>query len=976
MTMKQAWLSSVLLPCLLACADVILVKDGQPQAEILLNTPATKSAQLGAYELQYHIKLITEAELPIVTTRNPAVPVAIRIGGENQSIEEEASVVKFRDGEILLTGGDTPDNRKVDYAKPGTYPSIDYHWKGSLFAVYDFLEDYCNVHFYGMDPLDTTFARRKTLEVKAKDRYFVSQTDAFRDVYDDLFYSGHEIKKTSRDQALWKLRWRSTVTYAKTNHNTYSIYFTHWDKAHDPNLEGVFKGKRPEMFAQGYEGKAATCGVFLEKRFPGDVNLPPQLCYSNPATIEYYAREALTYYHGKNVLGGWMNKAGTQSAEKNLMPHFPGKPYFYPYEGNDSGAFCRCELCRKNITGPDFSYTKFRFVGDIAAKAAELDPAANVGISTLGYGETLPFPEKLGLPKNVSVELCLVNYAWWHPVIYRKNMENLAKWGQACKANKVPLTAWLYVYGPGHDSRTHYGRYKTFPLFYPWKVAEHMKRLFEAGLNGVFSECEMPQNYLEAYMVAKLAYDRSLNPNEVIDEYFSNYYGAAGEPMKQLFQNIEQAAWAPDFLPKEWTRNPDKPGGPGGRAISPWWPTRLWSREVNWSLGTPQRIAQLQTLIDKAQTLVKTSEEKERLRRFVEFIWKPALQGRREYELYLAQKQIPPRTLTLSPVPDDADGDPQKADWSNAAVTEKWLNFDGTDNGSTASVKVLIDSKYLYLKFEENRQPWLDSGIWTENVEFFFTADGQYPLYHFAHSPQKSSKATGLIQQNINDSMRTNEYDFQARTVSEPTDQTWTLFISIPRERLPLKDNTMMLDFFRMRHDGKKWIVSCWQPTYTVAGKNGMDSFGKLFVLPFTVQDKDFKLLWKGSGTGLLNDPEATDGSAAFQDGNLSWYLSYPIPQAFPKEKVDVILRLRIEAERADTLTCGVHDWKTKKRVFYCSIPTETINGKKYGEFKIGSAVLNSDMSIYVGSIYFNKQWFKDNRNRTFLDCIRFEKAK
>ena len=968
---------AVMLSCAAVFGDVVLVQNGKPEAEIVLSKPATKSAQLGAFELQHHIRLITGAELPILTGKaSGKAKTVIRIGGENQSIKEEASVIKFRPGEILLTGGDTADYGKVDYKRSGTYPSVNYHWKGSLFAVYDFLEDYCGVRFYGIDPLDTTYTKRSTLSVKEKDRYFASKMDAFRDIYDDLFHTGHKIKKTRRDHDLWKLRWRSSVTYAKTNHNTYSIYFTHWDKAKDRYLADSFKGKRPEMFAHGYAGKAATAGPFLEKRFPGDLNLPPQLCYSNPGTIEYYAREALTYYHGKNVRGGWMNIAGVVSPEKNLMPRFPGKPYYYPYEGNDSGMFCKCPLCQKFASAGNFSYTKFRFAGDIAAKIKELEPGAKVGISTLAYGETLPFPEKLGIPDGVSSELCLVNYAWWHPGIYRRNLENLHKWGKAMKAKKAPLTLWLYVYGPGHDSRTHYGRYKTFPLFYPWKAAEHVKEFVKAGVKGIFSECEMPENYLEAYVILKLAYDSSLNSDQIIDEFFNRYYGAAGPSMKKFYKIIQDAAWAPGFTPKEWYKNPKQPLGPGGRGISPWWPTKLWDRDMNWKLGSPERIAQLQKLIDQAQKLVKTPEEKERLKRFIDATWKPALQGRREYELYIKQKQVPPRSITLSPVPDGANGDPQKADWSKAETTEKWLGFDGKDIGSTASVKALIDSKYLYLKFEENRQPWLDNGIWTENVEFFFTADGNYPLYHFAHSPQKGSKPTGIILQNINDVMRAGEYDFQARTVSVPTDKSWTLYMAIPRARLPLKDNTMLLDFFRMRHDGKKWHVSCWQPTYTIAGKNGMDSFGKLFVLPFTVQDKDFKLLWKGSGTGLVKDPEATDGSAAYQEGKLSWYLSYPIPKAFPKKKVDIILRVRLEAARADTLSCGVHDWKKKKRVCGRSIPAKGINGKKYGEFKIGSAVLNSDMSIYIGSIYFQKKWLKDNRDRTFLDCIRFEEAK
>ena len=163
----------LMLTCAAVLGDVVLVKDGKPLAEIVLNKPATKSAQLGAFELQYHIKLITGAQLPILTGKaSGKAKTVIRIGGENQSIKEEASVIKFRPGEILLTGGDTADYGKVDYKRSGTYPSINYHWKGSLFAVYDFLEDYCGVRFYGIDPLDTTYTKRTTLSVKEKRTIF------------------------------------------------------------------------------------------------------------------------------------------------------------------------------------------------------------------------------------------------------------------------------------------------------------------------------------------------------------------------------------------------------------------------------------------------------------------------------------------------------------------------------------------------------------------------------------------------------------------------------------------------------------------------------------------------------------------------------------------------------------------------------------------------------------------------------------
>ena len=100
-----------------------------------------------------------------------------------------------------------------------------------------------------------------------------------------------------------------------------------------------------------------------------------------------------------------------------------------------------------------------------------------------------------------------------------------------------------------------------------------------------------------------------------------------------------------------------------------------------------------------------------------------------------------------------------------------------------------------------------------------------------------------------------------------------------------------------------------------------------------------------------------------------------PIPAAFPKDKVDVILRYRLEAENADYVTCGVYDWKKKKQVFYFKIPAQEAKGKEYRDFKIGSAVLNSDMSIYIGNVIYQGKWHKNSKDIHYLDSIRFEPA-
>ena len=59
------WLVSMLIP-LQASADFQLVKEGRPAAVILLGDKPSKNEQIGAYELQFHIRKMTGAELPVV----------------------------------------------------------------------------------------------------------------------------------------------------------------------------------------------------------------------------------------------------------------------------------------------------------------------------------------------------------------------------------------------------------------------------------------------------------------------------------------------------------------------------------------------------------------------------------------------------------------------------------------------------------------------------------------------------------------------------------------------------------------------------------------------------------------------------------------------------------------------------------------------------------------------------------------------
>ena len=76
-----------------AFGDFCIVKDGKPAAAIVWGEKPVKSAQMGAYELQHHVRMMTGAVLPIVKNRTGAGNLnIIQIGGENDDREQTKKI--------------------------------------------------------------------------------------------------------------------------------------------------------------------------------------------------------------------------------------------------------------------------------------------------------------------------------------------------------------------------------------------------------------------------------------------------------------------------------------------------------------------------------------------------------------------------------------------------------------------------------------------------------------------------------------------------------------------------------------------------------------------------------------------------------------------------------------------------------------------------------------------------------------------
>ncbi len=955
-------------------ADFAIVRDGKPASVIVLSEKATKSAQMGAFELQHHVKMMTGAELPIVAGNNPAASGRniIRIGGENADLKGESNRIRFQGNELLLTGNDTLDFGKVDYQDCRTFPPSEYHCKGSLFAVYDFLEIHCGFRFYFFDDAGTVFTPRKTLTVQEKNREFSPSFDAHRNIWISTRDEFDKIFKfTPRQIELGRMRWRLSNLFGYANHNEYSIYFKHWGKAKNPALAKAFTVKRPELFAQGYKGKSTGADPLLNVNFPNDRDLPAQLCYSNPDTVKYYADEVITYLRGGNVPGGWGNFSGSVKPDAILLPRFAGLPWFYPIEGGDNDSYCQCPACQQRMRGIGKNYyekfnsdMKFKFMSDVAREAAKID--RNAGVATLAYITNLGYPENTELADNLAVGICLTNYTWWHPVAYKKQLAAYKRWVEK-EAKKRPLVLWTYIFSTYWDASIHFGKYKPFPGLYPWEIGKQFKMFGRDGIRGWFTCIQLQYNHLEGYVAAKLCYDASLEPDQIIDEYFAAYYGKAGPAMKEFYREIENAYWNPANCPKSWLADTDKVMGPYGRK-HPYWVTGLHSRDVNWALGTKERMAKLNHLIEEAKKQVETPNEKLRLDRIVKILWEPALAGEQEYRRFAAMKNsISPRRLCVT-LAAECGGNPEKIDWSKIPKSEKWSDINGKDIGSLCSVQAAIDPEYLYLRLsDESAQDKDIADLWHDDYEIFFASGGKFPILQLAVG--RNNSIVQLLYTNEHDADVRQKVDI-AKNVKVKTDTNrFDVVLALPLEQLPrMPDGSFNCNFMRTKAIGSE----VWNPTYTAKHLNGADSFGYIHVFPKTIQEDRFKYD-NPKDCGIIEDPAASNGKTAWLLGNRGWSLAYTLPKSFPAGKYNVTVFLRSDAPVGKGLrhNLGVHDFQAKKTLRAVPVPVDAIGGKEFKKVDLGVFELKPDLYFFVGGL--NEKL--SGENKIYMDKIVFEQA-
>ncbi len=949
----------------LSGTELTLVSNGTPSSEIILGTNPTQSASLGAYELQYHIRKITGAELPILAAPTQADNVKIYIGdlpgGRKEKFTGEKIVRRLSGKTIILTGNDTSLRKKFDYNDPATFPfglpQEEYGYNGPLFAVYDFLEDLCDVRFFYYNDKGTSLPHKKTLSVKCINREHTPKFNAFRIISvskrrDTVLYG------SMRDIKLSNLRRRLVHFYGNTNHNGYSIYFTHWGKAKRKTLKDSFKVKRKEFFAQGYDGQGPMGDPIIRSNYADDKDCPAQLCYSNPGTINYFADEVMTYFNGGCVKGGWLNFHGKAKTTDTLIPHFDGQPFFYPVEPGDSqkDKVCLCSDCKKRVApgASNISDHKFRFIADIAEKIAAKNPLA--GVSTLAYIRSLYYPENVKLPPNVSVQLCLPLYSWWHPAAYAQQHGIYKKWVRN-EAKKRPLTLWTYLFNAQYDADVHFGKYKAFPNFYPEFVIDTFKEFSNDGIRGWFSETVKQQLFMETYLAARICYDDSMSKEQLLNDYFSKCYGKAAPFIREFYSNIEKITMNPANCPKKWLKDKNTVVGPKG-VKHPYWTTGLWSQDVNWQSGTPARMKKLTELLKNAEKTADTDCAKFMVSKLQE-IWNNALEGHRKYYEFARLKHS--RSILMHHVP-SANGDAEKINWSKLPSSELFTDSAFKKVKRDVYFQTACDEKFFYLRINENEAPAKHENIHEgHGFEMVFSADGNHPNYYLLISPDEKTMAIKFVMES--DVVRKEQYDFAQRVKSVIAPGKWECFVAIPKEKLPFSDGKLVANMIRVRPN-KDYAV--WNATGSYDCQYKLEEAGRIISMPCVIRSNNFTYA-APKYSREESDAASKNGKTGSLDFGSSWGLQANIPSVFRgRFNVDVYIR-------ADKLPSGIsfklfaYDKKHKKIIAQKNVPPNLVSGqKKYNIVTFKDLKIDSECYITISS--FNRK--TSAKGRIYMEKI------
>lgn len=521
----------------------MLVRDGQPEAVLVVPDDAKLVPFYAAKEFQHHVKLSTGVELPIVTETGAEAETHGKVyfgrtralkdaGLGNEDFGKYGYAGRLRNGSLFFYGVDADDPLPSDIAEEDILveKARSLCWErpvGTLLATYDFLESQLGARWIWPGPTGEYVEPLETITVE---EYDVSGAPRY--------LSNHMLpaEEGAVEQRQWLLRHRFLRLEPALfiNDHSFTVY---WD---------TYKDTHPDIFAMRPDGT----------RVPVDGQIGPlmAMCVSNPELVrlkvERWRTRAPSVVEGREVRDDGLFDMGFINVGENDVagycvcadcramdapdPRFDTHPYWsegvlHPF--NQGGRWLRGSRATSDayLTQPSLTDRYMKFYLAVQEEAEKHKPGVLVrGQAYVNYDQP---PKETKLNERIIISFVKFPNMIWTPEDTRETLDVWDRW-QATGAT-------LFLRPNITNFRGH-----NLPDFYARQMGDALSHIANTRLVGTVWDALMGQWAVHApnfFMIGRMLQHPDRTPDDILDEFYSAF-GPAKAEVAAYFNFCDQAS--------------------------------------------------------------------------------------------------------------------------------------------------------------------------------------------------------------------------------------------------------------------------------------------------------------------------------------------------------------------------------------------------------------------------------------------------
>ncbi len=520
-------------------AAVGLVKDGVADAVIIVGTTPSRTAAKAAQTLRQELLRLTGADLAVAKESTLEVsPSEEGTRIQTPDGKTHASAIVIGDTDIGKSLGVTSDDLPLEGYRMVTRGNLlflcgsdrrpdGFELEGSNFAVSALLERHCGVRWLWPGELGSVYPETKTLAIGPLD-----ETDApalrirkLRDTGGSKRFETDtdtgEVRAIGAGRSTgrsMKLLGRDLETQVK-RHSEAGPWFEHMrlGQSYLAGASHAFSGWWDRYGAQHIDWFSLQPTGFRQQRPPRE-----QFCQSSPALVDAIARATVQKFQEdprRDVVSIAQNDVGVNS-------------------------YCFCEACRKkdpvnakpalvryligNVSTfasyPALSDRMVGFFGEIAEAVKRQRPGAKVGVTAYNAYRSAPLAARL--PENSLLVFVGTNY--FNSEVLASDRDNWDRW--ASHAPEMIL----------RPNTLHQGH--ALPAVFVKGISQDLKHGYQTGMIGADYDSivhHWATQGLNYYVLAKLLWDPSLDPEAIVQDYCAKGFGPAAGSIREYFAALE-----------------------------------------------------------------------------------------------------------------------------------------------------------------------------------------------------------------------------------------------------------------------------------------------------------------------------------------------------------------------------------------------------------------------------------------------------